>query len=80
MATKLILDVAPNQGYGANQINTSVTLADLREALEEAILSYGEDAQVITYDTTNYRGASYGSLVLEYGELAFRDADAEDEE
>lgn len=51
-----------NQGYAPSQIRTRMTLGDLLSQLEEAIEEFGEDAVLVTYQTNNRYGASWGKL------------------
>lgn len=53
-----------NLGYAPDQIDTSFTLGDLLEAVQEAVEEWGEDAIVVTHQTNNGRGANYGSLYV----------------
>ncbi|WAB10112.1 hypothetical protein SEA_GRAVAILLIA_2 [Mycobacterium phage Gravaillia] len=59
---KVLLNHTGNRGYGADQVTGIITLADLRAAVDEAIEEWGEDAEVVTYQTNNGRGANYGTL------------------
>ena len=52
-----------------------MTLADLLEAVQEAIDTYGAEATVVTHDSGNRYGANFGRLD-QWGEL-FADADAD---
>ncbi|AVJ49946.1 hypothetical protein FDJ43_gp48 [Microbacterium phage Koji] len=82
MANTVLLGVNDNQGYSPDQINTSVTLADLLEAVQQAILDYGEDAKVVVANGQRY-GAGFGSLQTHYGsEVSITDAapDEDDED
>lgn len=82
MSKKLLLDVSPNQGYAADQIEQKLTLGELLEAVKNAISEYGEDAEIVTNDVTNARGAKYGYICQHWGEVEFRDPeeDEDDEE
>lgn len=59
---KISLNVEGNLGYGPDQINTKVTLADLLEQVEEAITEWGEETEVVLYQTNNSYGANYGRI------------------
>lgn len=74
MTKQLLLDVSPNNGYGPDQVEQKLTLAQLLEAVENAISEYGEDAEIITHDVTNSRGAKYGYICQHWGEVEFRGA------
>ena len=58
---KLILTVYPNRGYSAEQVE-GVSLADMAQMIADAIEEYGEDAELVTFDASNGRGASYGCI------------------
>ncbi len=66
-----------NLGYAADQVDTSMTLAELLEAVQEAITEWGPEATVVAYQRNNGYGANYGALA-QYG--LFDQADSEDEE
>lgn len=70
-----------NLGYGADQVRANMTLGELLEAVQEAIVEWGEDANVVTYQTNNRYGANYGSLSgYDLFAAANNDDDEEDEE
>ena len=69
---KLTMLISPNQGYGPDQVE-GLTLADLRELVNEAIDEHGEDAEVVTYDSGNRYGAKYGTFGARYGTLGVYD-------
>jgi hypothetical protein len=75
MATTLIMNVNPNQGYAPDQISNRLTLGELRDMIEEAIVDYGDDAEVITLDSGNVYGAKYGSISTVYGGELFEEAE-----
>lgn len=60
--TKVLLHHEGNRGYGADQIETEMTLEALLEAVQTAIDEWGPQATVVTYQTNNQYGANYGSL------------------
>ena len=62
MSKRISLNVEGNLGYGPDQIERAITLADLLEQVQEAIVEWGEDAEVVLYQTNNGYGASYGRL------------------
>lgn len=66
MSKRISLNVEGNLGYGADQMNRPVTLADLLEQVQEAIVEWGEDAEVVVYQINNRYGASYGQLARGY--------------
>ena len=66
MSKRISLNVESNLGYGPDQIQTSVSLADLLEQVQEAIVEWGEDAEVVVYQINNRYGASYGQLARGY--------------
>lgn len=51
-----------NLGYAADQMDTSMTLAELLEAVQEAITEWGPEATVVAYQRNNGYGANYGTL------------------
>lgn len=58
----VVLEVRPNEGYDATQAlenGKTMTVGALRNWLED----YDDDTRIVTYDLSNYRGASYGVLV-----------------
>lgn len=59
---KVRMNHAGNRGYAADQIEGAMTLADLLAAVEEAIIEWGEDAEVVTFQTNNGHGANFGHL------------------
>ena len=75
---KVQLNFSGNMGYGADQVS-SLSLADLRSAIEEAIEEFGEDADVVMYQVNNGRGANYGEFCGPVWEL-FSAVDGEDDE
>jgi len=50
-----------NRGYGPDQVD-SMTLGDLLEVVQEAVIEWGEDATFAPYQTNNGHGANYGEL------------------
>lgn len=67
MEPTLTLNINAARGYSADQIikdGGALTLADLLEAVQDAIEQYGEDAMVVTKDPDNVRyGAGYGMVI-----------------
>lgn len=62
MADHIIFNVSTNRGYSADQVlNETITLNDLKAALEQAIEDFGGDKKVVLHNGDNY-GASYGVL------------------
>ena len=62
MSKRISLSVEGNLAYGAAQIENPLTLSDLLEQVQEAIDEWGEDAEVVLYQSNNGRGANYGRL------------------
>jgi len=58
---KILMNHSGNRGYGADQVE-GMTLAELLEQVQDAILEWGEDAEVVAFQTNNGRGANYGHL------------------
>lgn len=63
MSKRISINIEGNQGYGPDQIREALTLSDLLEQVQEAIVEWGEDAEVVVYQVNNRYGASYGHLV-----------------
>lgn len=78
-APKVLLAVTNNQGYGPDQVSGSMTLGALRDALEEAINTYGEEAEIVTKETGNRYGARYGSVDIYADTFVGVDEEGEDE-
>ena len=74
---KVKLNHQGNLGYSADQIESRLTLAELLEQVQDAILEWGEDAEVVTLQTNNGRGANFGRLNGGYG-MFEADDDEED--
>lgn len=72
------MSIAERQGYSAQQVTNTMTLRDLREALEEAIEAYGEDAVIVTDNGDRY-GARFGG-VDSYADLFSQPERDEDED
>lgn len=62
MSKRISLSVEGNLAYGAAQIENPLTLSDLLEQVQEAINEWGEDAEVVLYQSNNRYGANYGRL------------------
>lgn len=60
------MNVESNLGYAPDQIDRTITLADLLEQVQSAINEWGEDAEVVLHQTNNGYGANYGSLAGGY--------------
>lgn len=69
---KIVLKIHGAEGYGADQVK-GLKVKDLIELLED----YDEEDEIITYDTTNRYGASYGRLFAEVEDEEY-DEDEED--
>ncbi|QWY84438.1 hypothetical protein SEA_KNOCKER_97 [Mycobacterium phage Knocker] len=78
MSQYVQMSVDNNQGYAPDQVNPSTTLADLRDAIEDAIEEFGEDALIVTKDTGNRYGARFGRLDG-YGDM-FTDPEADNDD
>lgn len=78
MADKVLLSVSNNEGYAADQIDNSMTLRDLYQAIEEAMETYGEDCMIVTKDTGNRYGANFGKIDIY--EDTFRSVHGDDDE
>lgn len=59
---KVLLNAEGNLGYGSDQIDGSMTLGCLLEAVQNAIIDWGEDAEVVLHQTNNGYGANFGRL------------------
>lgn len=61
MTTKVKIEIRSNEGYNASQVterHNTMTVGDLRRQLED----YDDDAELVTYDLNNERGASWGLI------------------
>ena len=58
---KVTLQHEGNLGYGSDQVK-GMTLGDLLEAVQDAVTEWGEDTEVVAFQTNNTYGASYGTL------------------
>lgn len=61
MTTKVKIEIRSNEGYAADQVterHNTMTVGDLRRQLED----YDDDAEIVTYDLNNERGASWGLI------------------
>lgn len=74
---KLRMNHSGNRGYGADQV-TGISLADLLEQVQDAIIEWGEDAEVVTFQTNNGHGANFG--VLHTGHDLFEADESEEED
>jgi hypothetical protein len=59
---KVLMNHQGNLGYSAEQIEQSMTLAELLEAVTDAIDQWGDDAEVVMFQTNNGNGANFGKL------------------
>lgn len=57
----VLLAIDDNRGYVPDQIETSYTLGELLEDLEDAIKDYGPDAVIVLSNGQRY-GAGYGRI------------------
>lgn len=60
--TKVLLRAESNLGYGADQVDSGMTLGALLEAVQTAVDEWGEDAEVVLFQTNNRYGANFGKL------------------
>lgn len=59
---KVVFSIRDNQGYTADQVSPRMTLGEFAGMVEEAVNTYGEDAEVVTFNLNNPRGASWGYI------------------
>lgn len=59
---RILMNHQGNLGYGPDQIDSPITLSELLETVQEAIIEWGEDAEVVLLQTNNGHGANYGRL------------------
>jgi len=79
--TKVLIRAESNLGYAADDVEgNSVTLGGLLEAIQDAVTEWGEDAQVVLFQTNNQYGANYGRLAQYELFEAVEDDDEEDED
>ena len=64
---KLKLRILANAGYSPAQVK-GVTLAELRDFVEELLEYNDEDTEVVTTNDGNIYGAKYGKLYLDVEE------------
>ena len=62
MSTTVKMAITPNAGYSADQAENDITLGALLESVQEAIERFGEEAKVVTADSGNMYGASWGHI------------------
>lgn len=61
MTTRVKIEIRSNEGYNASQVterHNTMTVGDLRRQLED----YDDDAELVTYDRNNERGATWGLI------------------
>ena len=78
MTTKVKIEIRSNEGYAADQVTErhhTMTVGDLRRQLED----YDDDAEIVTYDLNNERGASWGLICAGQWLEEVEDEDGEDE-
>ena len=75
---RIKMNVNGNQGYAPDQIESPIKLSELLEQVEQAIMEWGEDAEVVLHQVNNRYGANYGNLVDGFD--LFESADDNDEE
>ncbi len=76
--TTVRMNFEGNLGYTPDQIDQKVTLADILAQVQDAIVEWGEDTEVVLYQTNNGRGANYGN-VSEYQMFDTAKSDDDDE-
>lgn len=77
MTVKVKIAIRSNEGYNASQVterHNTMTVGDLRRQLED----YDDDAEIVTYDLNNERGASWG--LISAGQWLEEIDDEDDEE
>ena len=57
----VILAISDCQGYSPRQVRDTMTLYDLKRAIEDAMERYGEDALIVTDNGDRY-GATFGGI------------------
>ena len=80
MSNQVILSISNNEGYAADQVRDSMTLVDLRRAIDEAIENFGPDAMIVTEETGNMRGARFGSISTYEDTFSAVEGDEDDED
>jgi len=75
----VLMSIAERQGYSPQQVTNTMTLFDLREALEEAIERFGEDAVNVTDNGDRY-GARFGGVDSRADLFASQDDDEDEDE
>lgn len=63
---KVVFSIKDNEGYNADQVSPRMTLGEFAGMVEEAVNTYGEDAEVVTFNLNNPRGASWGFIDDEF--------------
>lgn len=63
---RIQMNVESNLGYAPDQIDQTITLADLLNQVQSAINEWGADAEVVLHQTNNAYGANYGRLLGGY--------------
>ena len=79
MTTKVKIEIRSNEGYNAKQVterHNTMTVGDLRRQLED----YDDDAEIVTYDLNNERGASWGLVTAGQWLEEIDDEDDEDDD
>ena len=74
---KITFNVESNLGYAPDQVE-GITLGELLAQVEEAVMEWGEDAEVVLHQINNRYGANYGRFV-EYELFSNEDAEEGDE-
>ena len=78
--TKVLIRAESNLGYGVDDVEgNSVTLECLLKAVKTAIEEWGEQAEVVLFQTNNRYGANYGRL-SQWDIFAAAEGDEDEEE
>lgn len=77
MTKHILMNIRDAQGYAPDQVEDTVTLGELLEAIEAEIEQHGADAKVILHAGGGY-GANYGGI-SRHGDIFQIDED-EDED
>ena len=75
------MSVTPNAGYSPDQAMNSnpLTLGELKEAIEDAILEFGENA-ILVLDNGQDWGARWGKINKHFGEIEILEYDEENDD
>lgn len=62
MSKRIKFNVEGNLGYAADQVDSPINLGQLLEQVQEAIVEWGEDAEVVLHQVNNQYGANFGRI------------------